>query len=555
MNITPMRGRKIHYAVTLLWGMACLSGAASADPVPPEPAAKFEVADVHASAKSTNPDTGDMSGGLMRGGLYRLRRATMLDLVRLAYGVDAKKVLGGPSWLELDRFDVQAKAPAGTTAATVKPLLQALLAERFSLVVHNDTKPVPAWALTATKHPQLKKAEDSDKNGCRLDNPSGEGSNGGSAQPAVRQFEITCHSMTMEALAAGMSDLPGAWAFLNDNLVVDQTGLQGAWDFNLKMSQRWGVTTAGAEIISLFDGLEKIGLKLDPAMVPMPVVVVDSVNRAPTPDSPEALKAFPPPPTEFEVAEVKMSAPETHDVNFRIQPGGRVNVQGATLKFMIEEIWGITDDMLVGAPKSLDEQRWDVVAKAPDIIAEGGGDDADADFDALFAMFRALLADRFKLAVHYEEKPVSAYTMTASKPKLKKADPNSRTSCKEGPPTLMKIDPRSSNPVLGRLLSCTNTSMAYLADQLQYVANGYVHSPVLDNTGLEGGYDFTLSFSTIGQFRGGTLPPPGTTASDPNGAISLPDAMEKQLGLKMELVKRPVKVLVIDHVEEKPTDN
>jgi uncharacterized protein (TIGR03435 family) len=97
--------------------------------------------------------------------------------------------------------------------------------------------------------------------------------------------------------------------------------------------------------------------------------------------------------------------------------------------------------------------------------------------------------------------------------------------------------------------------MAYLADQLQYLANGYVHSAVLDSTGLDGGYDFTLSFSTIGQFQGGVLPDPGSAASDPNGAISLPTAMEKQLGLKMELVKRPIPVLVIDHIEEKPNDN
>jgi len=120
----------------------------------------------------------------------------------------------------------------------------------------------------------------------------------------------------------------------------------------------------------------------------------------------------------------------------------------------------------------------------------------------------------------------------------------------------VKMDPRNANPVLGRLLTCTNTSMAYFADQLQYLANGYVHSAVLDATGLEGGWDFTLSFSTIGQFQGGVAPLPGVSASaDPNGAVSLPDAMEKQLGLKLETVKRPLPVLVIDHIEQKPTDN
>src|SRR5271154_5828665 len=111
----------------------------------PDAGARFELADVHPSAPSMSSDSHDVNGGLMRGGRYHLRRATMLDLVRLAYGVDANKVLGGPNWLEMDRFDIRAKAPADTTAATVKPMLRALLADRFGLAVHNDTRPVPAW--------------------------------------------------------------------------------------------------------------------------------------------------------------------------------------------------------------------------------------------------------------------------------------------------------------------------------------------------------------------------------------------------------------------------
>jgi uncharacterized protein (TIGR03435 family) len=119
------------------------------------------------------------------------------------------------------------------------------------------------------------------------------------------------------------------------------------------------------------------------------------------------------------------------------------------------------------------------------------------------------------------------------------------------------MDPRNSNPGLELQLTCTNVTMAYFADQLPYLANGYVHhSAVLDSTGLEGGWDFTLSFSTMGQFQGSPPVPPGTGGSvDPNGTLSLPEAMEKQLGLRLERVKRPLPVLVIDHIEQKPTDN
>jgi uncharacterized protein (TIGR03435 family) len=181
--------------------------------------------------------------------------------------------------------------------------------------------------------------------------------------------------------------------------------------------------------------------------------------------------------------------------------------------------------------------------------------DGDADVDSLFAMVRALLAERFRLAVHYEDRPMPAFVMTAPKPKLKQADPASRSGCKEGLPTLVKVDPRGTNPVVGRLLTCTNISMSYLAENLRFLASGYVNSDVLDSTGLEGGWDFTLSFSKLAQFRG-PVPVPGTEATpDPNGAIPLPTAMEKQLGLKLELKKRPVPVLVIDHILQKPTDN
>jgi uncharacterized protein (TIGR03435 family) len=160
-----------------------------------------------------------------------------------------------------------------------------------------------------------------------------------------------------------------------------------------------------------------------------------------------------------------------------------------------------------------------------------------------------------------EERPINAYTLMAVKPKMKPAEPNGRIKCEEGPGADQK-DVRDAHPILGRLLNCQNMTMARFADMLQGLAPGYIHAPVLDATGLEGSWDFTLSFSTAGQLQGGggrAGATPSTdsanAASDPNGALSLPDAVAKQLGLKLEQTKRPVKVLVIDHVEEKPADN
>lgn len=109
--------------------------------------AKFDAADAHPSLSATNPFS-LVSGGFLRGGRYDLRKATMLDLIRIAYGVDADKVVEGPSWLEFDRFDISAKAQPTTPPETINLMLQTLLADRFKLVLHKDTRPLPAFAQT-----------------------------------------------------------------------------------------------------------------------------------------------------------------------------------------------------------------------------------------------------------------------------------------------------------------------------------------------------------------------------------------------------------------------
>src|SRR5438552_1562767 len=83
-------------------------------------APRFEIAGIHISPKTANPF---FRSGAPRGGRYEMKNATMVDLIRIAYGFDPDKVLGGPNWLELDRFDVTAKLPAGSTPETQKQML------------------------------------------------------------------------------------------------------------------------------------------------------------------------------------------------------------------------------------------------------------------------------------------------------------------------------------------------------------------------------------------------------------------------------------------------
>jgi uncharacterized protein (TIGR03435 family) len=513
----------------------------------------FDVADVHVRTHTTNP-TPFMSGGVLRGGRYDLRNATMLDLIRVAYGVDPDTILGGPNWMERDRFDLIAKAAPSTSPDSVKLMLQGLLAERFKLVIRKDTKSIPGYALTVGKGK------------AKMREASGQGTPGCQPQPqtpapgTVPSISVSCHGITMDGFAQMLRNFGGGYV---SGPVTDLTDLKGSWDFDLKWTPRQLLPQAGADGISIFDAVDQqLGLKLDQQRVPTPVIIVDSVNQKPTDNPSGVAQNLPaPPPAEFDVAEIKLSPPDAPTTG-RLQPGGRLDLQGFTLKMLINLAWDINDDeMLVGAPTWLDSTKYSLIAKASSAVS-GPANAPQIDIDDIRLMLRALLVERFKLATHMEERPVTAYTLLADKPKLTKADPSNRTGWKEGPAPDAK-DTRTGT--LQRLVTARNMTMAQFAEDLQRMASGYIHAPVVDATGVEGAYDFSLTFTPIGLLNGGgrgrggeAAPPPAGGApipSDPSGGLSLFDAVNKQLGLKLEMHKRPMQVLVIDHVEEKPIEN
>jgi uncharacterized protein (TIGR03435 family) len=209
-----------------------------------------------------------------------------------------------------------------------------------------------------------------------------------------------------------------------------------------------------------------------------------------------------------------------------------------------------TSEMIAGAPKFLDSARFDITARPP--ADSGTRNAAPLDVDELRILLKSLLKDRFGLMTHMEDRTVTAYTLVAVKPKMRKADPANPTRWHEGPGPDGK-DPRITNPMLSRLVTFQNMTTAQFAEVIPLIGSGSYSGPVLDSTGLDGGWDFTLSFSSAGLVRRADSAVGGDT--DPNRAISIFDAIEAQLGLKLEKHKRPLPVLVIDHIEEKPTDN
>jgi len=506
--------------------------------------AAFVAADVHVSAKSRTPS---MAAGGLRGTRYLVRQATMVDLINLAYDIDNDKILGGPSWLDTDRFDVSARAAAGSTPEQARGMLQTLLAERFSLKLHKDSKELPGFVLTQSSgKPKMKPAADASAPW----NCQGQPQTAAPSPDAIPLQVVDCRNMSMDDLARVVGQLVNN----TSGNALNKTGLEGKWDFTLKWTPPALLARAGADGISVFDALDKqLGLKLEPGKIPQPVLFIDSVNKEPTPNAADIAKFMPPPPpAEFDLAVIKPTNPDFKGTRMQILASGQINIQGATLSFMIQQLYDIFPEMMQGAPKFMEEDRWDITGK---MVSTDPGQPPQADPETRNKMIIKLLEDRFQLKMHYEDRVVPAYTLSGAKPKMAKADPTTRSGCNEGPGPDGK-DPRITNPVLSRLLYCRNMTMAQFAEQLPQLANGYVHGAVLDKTGLTDAYDFTLSFSGNGILQNSVSGPgQAGTASEPNGALSLPDAISKQLGLKLELEKRPAPVLVIDHVEQKPTDN
>lgn len=548
----------------------CLCFAAFAQA--PEDQTKFEVADVHVSAKSANPF---MRTGAVRGGRYEVKTATMVDLIRQAYGYDPDKILGGPNWLEMDRFDVIAKVPAGSSPEQHKEMLQALLDERFKLVVHKETKPLPTYALVQGKKHQLKEAAGTESAGCKPAGGSGAPGEGGgrimmgnadgttttlTLGPGMT-VQFACRNMTMEAFVSNLRAMIGA--NVGPNPIRDETGLKGAWNFDLKYSLQFnGGMMMGAnnvERISFSDAVDKqLGLKLEERQVPTPVLVVDKANRKPVENPPGLAEALPPlpAPTEFEVASIKSSDTGTAGPKmsrFQTMPGGRLVVDNMPLRFLVNRAFNSNNsDYVTGVPKFAETDRYDVVAKAA--VA---GPSGQLDMESVTPMVRALLVDRFKMTYHTEDRPVTAYTLVGAKPKMKKADPASRSWCKNG-------NAQPGAPPGSRVFTCQNITMEQFADRLQNMTQE-LNWPVMNATEAEGGWDFTLTFSMGGPMMmggrgggGGEGAPTGApvpSASDPTGGYTLFEAIEKQLGLKLEKQKRSMPVIVIDHLEQKPTEN
>jgi len=168
---------------------------------------KFEMADVHVS--TTAHGFAQNFGGVIRAGRYINRDATMLQLIAAAYGVPEDDISGGPGWVSSDLFDVIAKVPDGTTPATAKLMLQALLADRFGLVVLNSTRPMPRYVLSVGKGSKLKAAGAEGPARCQPQQQPAGGTPGDLA--SMPNIKVSCRNLTAAAIAENLHQMAGGY--------------------------------------------------------------------------------------------------------------------------------------------------------------------------------------------------------------------------------------------------------------------------------------------------------------------------------------------------------
>jgi uncharacterized protein (TIGR03435 family) len=271
------------------------------------------------------------------------------------------------------------------------------------------------------------------------------------------------------------------------------------------------------------------------------------------------------PASAFEVVSIKPNHEASNKVMVRVTPGGRFEAQNITVRFLLQDAFGVKDSQLVGAPGWVDSEHYNIEAKGEDSAGgdEPKGGQSRLDRDKQQAQFRlmlqAMLADRFKLVLHHETKELSEYALVAAKsgPKLKETTAPAFDPATAGPlpqPGSNAPMPKGSIRMAGRGdLTVTGVDLERFAD----VLSRQLGQIVVDKTGLKGEYDFTLKWTPEegqGQMFRGAGDPAKDGVPPPEAGPSIFTALQEQLGLKLESQKGPVDVLVIDHLE-KPSEN
>jgi bla regulator protein blaR1 len=229
-----------------------------------QPAEKKPVFEA-ASIKPPDPNYSG-SGWNTSTGRITVRNMTLRQLVMLAYDVKDYQVSGGPKWLDDDRYTIVAKledagqpAPRGKeNDARLRLAMQSLLADRFRMAMHTESREMSAYALVVAR------------NGFKLQKSEAAGGSSSSWGSHSGHGTATFKGASMERLAYHL-------ASMLDRPVVDRTGVQGVFDFSLQWSADDAVDPSGPSIFTAIQ--EQLGLKLEGQKVPMEIIAIDHAEK------------------------------------------------------------------------------------------------------------------------------------------------------------------------------------------------------------------------------------------------------------------------------------
>jgi hypothetical protein len=213
---------------------------------------------------------------------------------------------------------------------------------------------------------------------------------------------------------------------------IDHTGLKKSYDFTLKLA--FGQLQTRDDYVRVYTEAlkQQLGLVVAPGDVPQPAIVVDKVDQTPTPNAPDIATLIPAHAI-WSLRSPPSSRPPTLNRSSRFAPlGSQITFSSWTLQALLVEAWQLPTGAVLGnRPDWLNVTRYTILVKLPpDIDARN----VFQDHDLIDRMLQKLLVDRFQIKYHWGEQTQDAYVLLPGTPKMKKADPNSRTSCGFGPP-------------------------------------------------------------------------------------------------------------------------
>jgi uncharacterized protein (TIGR03435 family) len=264
-------------------------------------AAQTDTRPAFAVATVKKNTTGDAARGmrLQPGGRIVVTNQPLRQLVVFAYGLQPQQLVGGPPWIDSDRFDITAQAegsisptPPGGPPGPAQLMMQRLLAERFGLVVHTESRELPVYALTVARRdgqlgPRIKLADrdclalmTQAPGGVPVQAPRLPDGRPGCGVTRDGTGKVMAGGTTMTMLAMSMLTGPAG------RIVVDRTGLTGAYDFDFEYAldpapgaAPAGGATAVSDRPGLFTALEEqLGLKLQATRAPIDVTIIDRVT-------------------------------------------------------------------------------------------------------------------------------------------------------------------------------------------------------------------------------------------------------------------------------------